>query len=79
MFLNIYLFVGLCEQKEKLNALRPLLLNIINVTKPLQEHLGIPPNELRAEHKLAFLLPDPLYMFYVNAISYNNVYGKYIE
>lgn len=69
------LFSDLVERKEKLNALRPLLLNIINSTKPLQEHLDIPPNELRDEHKLAFLLPDPLYIFYVNAVSYNNVYG----
>ncbi|KAJ8981899.1 hypothetical protein NQ317_007291 [Molorchus minor] len=64
----------LVERKEKLNTLKPLLMNIINATKPLQEHLDVPFDQLRAEHKLAFLLPDPLYIFYVNIISYKNVY-----
>ncbi|KAG5872557.1 hypothetical protein JTB14_033976 [Gonioctena quinquepunctata] len=59
----------LVERKEKLNALRPLLNNIINSTKPLQEHLDMSLNELRVEHKLAYLLPDQLYIFYVNVLS----------
>ncbi|KAJ8913238.1 hypothetical protein NQ315_016181 [Exocentrus adspersus] len=63
------------ERKEKLNMLRPLLMNIINATKPLQEHLDVAFDQLRGEHKLAFLLPDPLYIFYVNVVSYKNVYN----
>ncbi|XP_023020808.2 THO complex subunit 5 [Leptinotarsa decemlineata] len=64
----------LVDLKEKLNALRPLLLDVINSAKPLQEHLDISSKELRAEHKLSHLLPDPLYIFYVNILSYTNVY-----
>ncbi|KAJ8939808.1 hypothetical protein NQ318_012808 [Aromia moschata] len=69
----------LVERKEKLNALRPLLMNIIDATKPLQEHLDVPFDQLRAEHKLAFLLPDPLYIFYVNIVSYKKVYDLNLE
>ncbi|KAJ8932500.1 hypothetical protein NQ314_014620 [Rhamnusium bicolor] len=66
----------LVERRDKLNTLRPLLMSIINATKPLQEHLDVSFDQLRDEHKLAFLLPDPLYIFYVNIVSYKNVYGS---
>ncbi|CAH1105797.1 unnamed protein product [Psylliodes chrysocephalus] len=69
----------LVERKDKLNALRPLLMNIINSTKPLQEHLDISLKEMRVEHKLAYLLPDPLYIFYVNVVSYKNVNDLNLE
>lgn len=65
------------ERKDKLDALKPLLTNIISSTKPLQEHLDLSPNELMGENKRALLLSNPLYIFYVNAVSYNNVYGMY--
>ncbi|CAG9864329.1 unnamed protein product [Phyllotreta striolata] len=65
----------LVERKEKLNALRPLLMNIIDSTKPLQEHLDMSLKEMRVDHKLAYLLPDPLYIFYVNVVSYKSVNG----
>lgn len=76
---HILFFADLVERKEKLNTLRPLLMSIINATKPLQEHLDVPFDQLRAEHKLAFLLPDPLYIFYVNIVSYKKVYGKVLQ
>uniref|UniRef100_A0A6P7GLF6 THO complex subunit 5 homolog n=1 Tax=Diabrotica virgifera virgifera TaxID=50390 RepID=A0A6P7GLF6_DIAVI len=61
-------------RKDKLTALTPLLVNVINATKPLQDHLEMSPSGLRVEHKLAYLLPDPLYIFYVNVVSYKVVY-----
>ncbi|XP_056630140.1 THO complex subunit 5 homolog [Diorhabda sublineata] len=69
----------LIARKDKLNALRPLLMNVINSTKPLQEHLDISLTEMRVEHKLAYLLPDPLYIFYVNVVSYKNVYDLNLD
>lgn len=69
----------LIVRKDKLNALRPLLMNVINSTKPLQEHLDISLTEMRVEHKLAYLLPDPLYIFYVNIVSYKNVYDLNLD
>ncbi|KAL3273864.1 hypothetical protein HHI36_015290 [Cryptolaemus montrouzieri] len=47
---------------------------LLEVTKPLQEHLHLPIDKLRAEHKLAYLLPESLYLFYVNIDGYRGVY-----
>ncbi|CAH0564119.1 unnamed protein product [Brassicogethes aeneus] len=62
------------ERKKKLDGLLPLLNTIINATKPLQEYLNIPIDKVRAEHKLAQLLPDPLYIFYANVVAYSSVH-----
>lgn len=70
------LAADIVERKKKINALLPLLKNIINATKPLQAHLDLPTDQIRTEHKLANLLPDPLYIFYANCVSYTTVYGK---
>lgn len=67
------------ERKEKLNDLLPLLNMIIKATKPLQEHLGMSGDDTRKEHKLAALLPDPLYILYANVIAYKDVFENNIN
>ncbi|XP_076271786.1 THO complex subunit 5 [Rhynchophorus ferrugineus] len=62
------------ERKEKLNDLLPLLNMVIKATKPLQEHLGMSSDLTRKEHKLANLLPDPLYVLYANVVAYKSVF-----
>lgn len=65
------------ERKKRLEGLGPRLNAVLEATKPLQEHLGLPIDKVLAEHKLASLLPDPLYLFYVNVDAYKQVYtGK---
>ncbi|XP_060521770.1 THO complex subunit 5 homolog [Cylas formicarius] len=67
------------ERKEKLNSLAPLLREVLKSTKPLLEHLGMTDEQTRQEHKLAVLLPEPLYILYANTFAYKNVYGKNIN
>ncbi|KAL3272522.1 hypothetical protein HHI36_013998 [Cryptolaemus montrouzieri] len=66
--------LDIVEHKKKLDGLAPRLNAVLEVTKPLQEHLNLPIDKLRAEHKLAYLLPEPLYLFYVNIDGYREVY-----
>nr|CAD7261591.1 unnamed protein product [Timema shepardi] len=40
------------------------------VTKPLQEYLGLPLDKIRKQHQVAYLLPKPLYVLYVQADAY---------
>lgn len=67
------------EKKKRLEGLGPRLSAVLEATKPLQEHLGLNIDKVRAEHKLASLLPDSLYLLYVNSDAYKNVYSKYIQ
>lgn len=69
--------VDIIEHKKKLDGLAPRLSAVLEVTKPLQDYLNIPIDKLRDEHKLAYLLPEPLYLFYVNVDGFKEVYGGY--
>lgn len=77
IYIYINCFTEIIERKNKLDGLLPLLKAVVNATKPLQEYLNIPNDKVRDEHVLAKLLPDPLYIFYANAVAYKNVYGKH--
>lgn len=67
------------ERKEKLSDLLPLLNMVIKAAKPLQEHLGMAADHTRKEHRLAVLLPDPLYIFYANVVAYKSVFETNIN
>ncbi|KAF2897412.1 hypothetical protein ILUMI_08766 [Ignelater luminosus] len=62
------------KSKNRLGGLAPRLAIVLESTKPLQEYLGLPIEKTYAEHKLASLLPNPLYLFYANADAYKKVY-----
>ena len=64
------------ERKNKLDKLGPLLATVMEATKPVQEHLGLHIDKTLAEHKLASLLPNSLYLFYANIDAYRQVNDK---
>jgi THO complex subunit 5 len=66
----------IAERKSKLDKLGPLLSTVMEATKPVQEHLGLLIDKTQAEHKLASLLPNPLYLFYANIDAYRQVNDK---
>lgn len=66
----------IAERKNKLEKLGPLLSSVMEATKPVQDHLELHIDKLHAEHKLASLLPKPLYLFYANIDAYKQVNGK---
>jgi THO complex subunit 5 len=66
----------IAERKSKLDKLGPLLSTVMEATKPVQEHLGLLIDKTQAEHKLASLLPNPLYLFYANIDAYRQVNGE---
>lgn len=45
------------------------------VSKPLQESLGLPLDKIRQEHQKASLLASPLYVLYAKASAYRDAYG----
>lgn len=70
------IFADIVKLKDRLEGLAPKLSAVIDATKPLQEHLALPIDKTRAEHELASLLSNPLYLLYVNADAYKTVYSR---
>ncbi|XP_069688990.1 THO complex subunit 5 homolog isoform X2 [Periplaneta americana] len=58
------------SKRERLDNLTPRLKNILEVTKPLQDYLGLPLDKIRRQHQAAYHLPKPLYVLYVQADAY---------
>lgn len=69
----------IAERKNKLDKLQPLLLTVLESTKPVQEHLGLFIDKTKSEHKVASLLPNPLYLFYANIVAYRQVNSKLLS
>lgn len=72
------ILTDIVEKKNRLDGLGPRLAAVLEATKPLQEHLGLPIDKIQQEHKLATLLPDPLYLLYANTDAFNQVYSRYL-
>lgn len=66
------------SKQERLEKLAPQLKSILEVTKPLQEQLGMQADQIRLEHQLAHLLPNPLYLLYAKVDAYSQVFDKSI-
>lgn len=75
-WLTFCIITEIIEQKDRLDGLTPKLQAVLEAAKPLQEHLGMPLDKIRNEHRRAGLLPDPLYLLYVNTDAYRRVYGN---
>ncbi|KAK7863751.1 hypothetical protein R5R35_011154 [Gryllus longicercus] len=58
------------SKRERLENLTPQLKSILEVTKPLQDYLGLPLDKIRKQHQVAYLLPKPLYVLYVQVDAY---------
>ncbi|XP_034239809.1 THO complex subunit 5 homolog [Thrips palmi] len=55
------------KQQQHLDNLAPMLRNILQATKPVEESLGEKVLETRMQHQLAYLLPACLFFLYVQA------------
>lgn len=65
-------------QKEYLDSLQPKLKSIIQVTKPVQEYLSLPFDEIRDQHETASHLPEPLYVLYMQVKAYSESCDKFL-
>ncbi|XP_026467651.1 THO complex subunit 5 homolog [Ctenocephalides felis] len=66
-------------KRTQLNSLSPQLKTMLEATKPLQEALGLPIDKEKQMQARAKLLPEPLYLLYVNVYAYNQVCDKLIS
>jgi hypothetical protein len=48
----------------------------LQLTRPLQDYLGLPLDKIRRQHQAAYHLPKPLYVLYVQADAYREACGK---
>ncbi|CAH1801716.1 unnamed protein product [Owenia fusiformis] len=67
---------NIATKKENLDSLQPKLNAILKETKPIQEELGMPFDEVRQQHKMARFLPRPLYVLYMQASAYHEACDK---
>ncbi|CAI9734695.1 Hypothetical predicted protein [Octopus vulgaris] len=58
------------ESKDYLDSMQPKLNSILQATKPVQEYLNMPFDEIRQKHRAARHLPQPLYVLFMQASSY---------
>ncbi|XP_043218537.1 THO complex subunit 5 homolog [Amphibalanus amphitrite] len=58
------------QQRKRLSDLAPQLAAVLQSTQPLQEELSLPLDQRRQQHRLAALLPRPLYLLYVQTTAY---------
>nr|XP_022916445.1 THO complex subunit 5 homolog A [Onthophagus taurus]XP_022916446.1 THO complex subunit 5 homolog A [Onthophagus taurus] len=63
------------ELKNRLDGIGPKLTAVLDASKPLQEYFGLPLDKIQAEHKIARLLPEPLYLLYALSDAYKQVYN----
>lgn len=64
------------KKREYLESLQPKLGTILNATKPVQEYLDMPFDEVREQHRMAHYLPQPLYVLYMQATAYHEACDK---
>ncbi|XKL60988.1 hypothetical protein PGB90_008045 [Kerria lacca] len=55
------------RKKDRIENLVPMIKNILAVTKPVQEHLGLPMSQIQSEPELVQLLPPSLYFLSIQA------------
>lgn len=68
------------EKKEKdLNSLAPLIKEVLVVTQPLQDKLGISPFKTLPMSDYTSLLPEPLYFLYIQAVAFSDACDKDIS
>ncbi|CAG2212482.1 THOC5 [Mytilus edulis] len=66
-------------QQEYLENLQPKLTSILQSTKPVQEYLGMPFDQIREQHQIAGHLPHPLYVLYMQTDAYRQACDKKLE
>ncbi|KRT79206.1 hypothetical protein AMK59_8054, partial [Oryctes borbonicus] len=74
-----HLATDIVALKNRLEGIGPKLTAVLEASKPLQEYLGLPIDKIQAEHRLAYLLPEPLYLLYALTDAYKQVYNINME
>jgi THO complex subunit 5 len=67
------------ELEGKLSGLLPSLEQLQTATKPLQEFFDLPMDWEKGQHRLATLLPRPLYVVYVHAVGYSEAQDSLLK
>ncbi|XP_075221314.1 THO complex subunit 5 isoform X2 [Lycorma delicatula] len=67
------------KKKTHIDDLAPMLKDILAVTKPVQENLGLCSAPRHKLHQMAYLLPHPLYFLYVQADAHREACDKNIS
>ncbi|KAK9719899.1 Fms-interacting protein/Thoc5 [Popillia japonica] len=70
-----HLATDIVALKNRLEGIGPKLIAVLEASKPLQDYLGLPIDKIQAEHRLAYLLPEPLYLLYALTDAYKQVYN----
>ncbi|GAB1604467.1 THO complex subunit 5 homolog [Argonauta hians] len=60
----------IAKSKDYFDSMQPKLNSILVATKPVQEYFSMPIYEVRKKHQAAQHLPQPLYVLFMQATSY---------
>ena len=66
--------IEILQLNERLEGIGPKLSAVLDASKPLQDYLGLPVDKLNTAHKMAYLLPEPLYLLYALVDAYKQVF-----
>ncbi|XP_041347683.1 THO complex subunit 5 homolog A-like isoform X2 [Gigantopelta aegis] len=66
-------------KEEYLESLQPKLSSILQATKPVQNYLGMPYDEIREQHQTAYHLPHPLYVLYMQSSAFQEACDKHLK
>ena len=66
-------------KEDFLDSLQPKLNTILESTKPVQEYLGMPFDEIREQHRSAAYLPRPLYVLFMQASAFRDACDKNVH
>lgn len=64
------------KKQTNLDNLAPMLKEVLNVAKPIQNNLGLSEGPSQWQQQVAHLLPHPLYFLYVQADAYSKACDK---
>ncbi|XP_002964386.2 THO complex subunit 5A [Selaginella moellendorffii] len=70
---------NIANRKKFLSSLPSQLKALKKASLPVQQHLGILHTKRLKQHQLADLLPSPLYILYVQLMSYKEAFGEPID
>ncbi|KAL8560659.1 hypothetical protein ACOMHN_052675 [Nucella lapillus] len=67
------------KKEDYLDTLQPKLSSILEATRPVQNYLKMPYDEVREQHQTARHLPLPLYVLYMQASAYQQACDKFLK
>ncbi|XP_061178240.1 THO complex subunit 5 homolog isoform X1 [Saccostrea echinata] len=67
------------SKQEYLENLQPKLKTVLEATKPVQEYLDMPFDQIREEQETARHLPPPLYVLYMQTSAYRQACDKNLQ